>query len=225
MGYRLLLAVVTAGLLAAALLLFDPVAALEWIESTGPWAPLVFGALYAVGCMLLLPAAPPALAAGVLFGLGRGCVVVSLGSTAGAAGAFLLGRRLGRGRVEAWLGRRPRWRAIDRGIAEKGALIVLLTRLSPILPFGVVNVLFGISRVGFWPHLLLTWLGSLPGVVLYVWLGSALGRAALGKGGASPAGDALFWVGLAATLLLTLLLARIARQQLPDLPDEDAAAR
>ncbi len=93
--------------------------------------------------------------------LGWGFVAVSAGSTLGAAGAFLVARYLARDRVERWAAANPRFAAIDRAVGREGWKIVLLTRLSP---------------VRFGAYVLASWIGMMPGTVLYVYLGFA-GRA------------------------------------------------
>src|SRR5262249_61840093 len=115
------------------------------------------------------------LGAGAAFGLIRGTLAVSAGSTLGAAAAFLLGRTLARGWVEHKVANKPRFRALDQAIGAEGFKIVLLLRLSPVFPFNVLNYALGLTRVSFRSYLVASWIGMLPGTVMYVYLGAALG--------------------------------------------------
>jgi uncharacterized membrane protein YdjX (TVP38/TMEM64 family) len=153
----------------------------------------------------------------MVFGLFWGTIAVSVGSTLGAAAAFLVGRYLARERVARWAAENPKFAAIDAAVGRAGGRIVLLTRLSPIFPYNLLNYLFGVTRVGFWPFLFCSWAGMFPGTVLYVYLGvagRATAQAAAGPG-VGNGWEVIFWsVGLAATALLTYLLTRLARRAL-----------
>lgn len=188
------------------------------VRGAGAWGPVLFGVAYAVGALLLLPGSILTLAAGAIFGPLVGTVVVSLASTAAAALAFLVGRYVARGAVEAAARRRPVFGAIDRAVGDGGWKVVALLRLSPLVPFSVGNYLFGLTRVRFVPYVVASWLAMLPGTFLYVYLGHA-GREAVGAlGGAERArtgGEwALLALGLAATVLVTVLITRRARAAL-----------
>jgi uncharacterized membrane protein YdjX (TVP38/TMEM64 family) len=141
---------------------------------------------------------------------------VWIGATAGAALAFLIARHVARERVEKVARKREDFRAIDRAIGEKGWKIVALLRLSPLVPFSLSNYLYGLTAIRFGPYVLASALAMLPGTVLYTYLGVA-GRAAA----AASTGERrspLEWValgaGLAATVVATVLVTRIARREL-----------
>jgi uncharacterized membrane protein YdjX (TVP38/TMEM64 family) len=187
------------------------------------WGPVVFAVAYALAC-LVLPGSLISLAAGSLFGVVVGTVVVSLASVTGASLAFWLGRTLARGLVEKRLAGNPRFRALDQAVAAGGFKIVLLARLSPLLPFTLLNYAFGLTKVRFHDYLLASWIGMLPGTVLYVYLGSTVTEVAdvaTGNLAGGPARSVLFFVGLAATVVVTVYVTRLARQALrqaaPDL--------
>ncbi len=116
------------------------------------------------------------------------------------------------------MAKRPLFRALDAAVAEGGFKIVLLTRLSPLLPFVLLNYAFGLTRVKLRDYVLASWLGMLPGTLLYIYIGSTLGAAAAAVGGKASdtgwAGQALWWVGLAATVVVTWLVTRQARRAL-----------
>jgi uncharacterized membrane protein YdjX (TVP38/TMEM64 family) len=189
---------------------------LDWIRDLGWWGPLVYAVFYAV-VALVIPGTIPSLGAGFAFGVVLGTAVVSSGSVTTAVIAFWLGRTLARGWVEAKVAASPKFRAIDQAVADNGFKIVLLTRLSPVFPFLLLNYAFGLTRVRFRDYFLATWLGMLPGTVLYVYLGSTLREVAdivTGNVGRTPAQTALFWAGLAAAVVVTVVITRSARQAL-----------
>jgi uncharacterized membrane protein YdjX (TVP38/TMEM64 family) len=122
---------------------------LDWIKGLGIWGPLVFGLLYIVAVVALLPGSALTLAAGALFGLVGGTIVASLASTTGAALAFLIGRYLARRRIQSLLRHYPRFDAMDKAINENGWKIVALLRLSPAVPFHLQNYLYGLTGIRF----------------------------------------------------------------------------
>ena len=91
---------------------------------------------------------------------------------------------------------------------------MLLTRLSPVFPFNLLNYALGLTSVSFRDYLLASWLGMLPGTMLYVYVGSTLRQLAdvlAGNRSYSPAQQIFFGIGLAATVLVAVVIARIAR--------------
>ncbi|MBI5239566.1 MAG: TVP38/TMEM64 family protein [Elusimicrobia bacterium] len=192
-------------------------ALLHQIQAQGPGAPAVFMAAYVVASVSFLPASPLTLGAGVLFGVLWGSVYVSLGSLLGAAAAFLVARHLARDWVERELRAVPRAAAIRSAVGRGGWRIVILTRLSPAFPFTLINYAFGLTDVGFGEYILASWVGMLPGTVVYVYLGSLAGDLTglgVGSSARTPAGWVWNAVGLAATLAATIYVARAARAAL-----------
>jgi len=192
-------------------------AALDAVAHLGPWGPVLFIALYILACLLFLPGAPLTLGAGALFGVAKGFFLASTAATLGACAAFLAGRTLARGWVARRLAGDPRLRALDAAVGREGWKIVGLCRLSPLLPFNLLNYAFGLTDVRFRDYALASWIGMMPGALMYVYLGALAGDlAGLGGAGAqrSPAEWALFGLGLAATVAVALLVARLAREEL-----------
>ena len=116
------------------------------------------------------------------------------------------------------LGRDPRFTAIDAAVGANGFRIVLLLRLSPAFPFNLLNYGLGLTSVRLRDYLLGSFLGMLPGTALYVYIGSLVTSAAELSSGqrpdAGPWGHGLYWGGLGATLLVTVILTRIAKRAL-----------
>ncbi len=190
---------------------------LTWVEENRAVSWAVFIVVYIVATVFLVPGSLLTLGAGFVFGLPIGFVIVSFASVAGASCAFLVGRFFVRGWVEGRLVNMPRFNALDRAVGEKGWLIVLLTRLSPAFPFNLLNYALGITQVRFTHYVLASWLGMIPGTVLYVYFGSvALNIAELFSGNL-PESDASVWLfygGLTATLVLTVVVTRFATRAL-----------
>jgi uncharacterized membrane protein YdjX (TVP38/TMEM64 family) len=188
-----------------------------WVERLGPWGPIVFIAGYVAACVAFVPGALLTLAAGVLFGLTRGVLYVFVGAALGSSAAFLVSRYLARAGIERRLHGNPRFAAIDQAIAGEGLKIVFLLRLSPVFPFNLLNYGLGLTKVRFRDYLLAS-AGMIPGTVLYVYYGTALGSLARLAAGDKPeggaAGTAILVVGLLATLAVTIFVTRIARRAL-----------
>ena len=184
-----------------------------WISGMGAAGYLVFYAIYVVAALLFVPGAALTIAAGFLFGVVRGSLMVSAAATTSAALAFLIARHLARKAVEARARKDRRFTAIDKAIGERGWKIVALLRLSPAVPFSLSNYFYGLTAIRFWPYVLTSWLAMLPGTVLYVYLGAA-GKAAAGGGQRSGAENAYLVIGLAATLAVTVYLTKVARSAL-----------
>ncbi len=189
-------------------------AAVAWTASHRDVAGVAFVGLYVLATVCFLPGLPLTLAAGAIFGVTTGSVLVSLGSTLGATAAFFLGRTIGRDwisrRIAAW----PRFRAVDRAVESRGFLIVLLTRLSPAFPFFLLNYAYGVTAVRPREYILGSWLGMMPATVAYVYAGSlaaSVTQALSGQAQLGTTGWALLGLGLAATIAVTILVTRVAR--------------
>ncbi len=187
--------------------------ALDWVAQLGPWGAVIFIAIYVVATVLFVPGSVLTLGAGVLFGMVRGSLYVSIAATLGATCAFLLGRYLARDAIARKIEGNARFTAIDRAVAKEGWKIILLTRLSPAFPFTLLNYAFGLTQVKLGHYVLASWIGMMPGTVMYVYLGS-LAKAASGPPTRTTGEWILYGVGLIATVVVTLLVTRIARQAL-----------
>jgi uncharacterized membrane protein YdjX (TVP38/TMEM64 family) len=190
---------------------------LEWISSLGAIAPVVFILAYIVACVLFIPGSIMTIGAGVLFGVVRGSIYVSIGATIGATVAFLIGRYFARDWVAAQLAGKATFNEIDVAVGREGWKIVGLTRLSPVFPFNLLNYAYGLTRVSLRDYVIASWIGMLPGVVMYCYIGSLVGDLTR-VGVARTTRPAGFWilnlVGFAATVAVALYAARIARRAL-----------
>jgi uncharacterized membrane protein YdjX (TVP38/TMEM64 family) len=148
-----------------------------WIESLGAWGPLMFGLIYIVAVVAVVPGSALTAAAGALFGSVLGVVVASTAATIGASLSFLIARHFARDATLDWLCGRERFRRLNRLTARYGAVAVLLTRLSPFLPFNILNYSFGLTQVRFWTYVFWSWVGMLPGAIFVVLASAAVVRA------------------------------------------------
>ncbi len=186
---------------------------LNAISGLGPWGPVIFVLIYIAATVFFLPGSVLTLGAGAVFGVAWGSVYVSIASTLGATAAFLVGRYLARAWVAKKIEGNASFAAIDRAVAAEGWKIVGLTRLSPVFPFALLNYAFGLTRVTLRDYVIASWIGMMPGTVMYVYVGSLARVGAAGEK-KSPAELALYGVGLLATLAVTVFITRIARRAL-----------
>lgn len=222
----------SAGLLLATIvtgLIFLPagqimVAFLEWVESIGVWGPVLLATCCAITGPLLIPESIPTLAGGYLFGLTVGTVAALAGSGIAASATFLVGRTLLREPIDALVANHPRFRAIDNAVGRQGLKVVLVIRLSPMLPFGLLSYLLSMTRVSYRDYLLGTLIGTLPGAFMYVYLGSvAKGLSALVVGDSDPTvRTVLLIVGMVMTIVATVVVSRIARRAVDEVITTDA---
>lgn len=192
-------------------------ALVAWIQAAGAAGVAVFAVAYIAATVGMLPGSALTLGAGFVYGPVWGTLLVSPVSVAAATAAFLIARSGGRSWVSERLGRLPRFDAVDRAVGHEGLKIVLLLRLSPIFPFTVLNYALGLTRVRLRDYVLASWVGMLPGTVLYVYLGSLVTSATeISSGRAGTAGPAgwVYWLGLLATVAVVIVVTRTARTAL-----------
>ena len=114
------------------------------------------------------------LAGGAIFGLGWGLLIVSFASSIGATLAFLTARFLLRDSVQARFGQRLA--DMDKGIEKDGAFYLFTLRLIPVVPFFVINLLMGLTKMKAWTFYWVSQLGMLAGTAVYVNAGTQLGQ-------------------------------------------------
>lgn len=182
----------------------------RFIKELGPWAPAFYALLYAVATLLMIPGFLLSPIAGFSFGLLGGTIAVSIGSTTGAALAFLVARYLARRRISGMLDRHPYLCALDKALEQGSWKTVALMRLSPAIPFNLQNYLWGLTPVRFWTYVLSSWAAMLPGTFLYVYLGCIPRDAAARE----PLEWAFLAGGLLATLVVTIYITHLARRAL-----------
>ena len=195
------------------------VALAERLRGSGAKGVLIFVAVYIIAEVALVPGSLLTMAAGFAYGPIGGLFVASPASVLAATVAFLLGRTVLRGWIRKKTSSSPALRAIDRAIGKNSFRLILLLRLSPLIPFNVLNYALGLSDAHLGRYVVASLVGMLPGTFLYVYLGSLATTAAdladASRGG-GPQRLALTIVGLAATVAVVAVVTRTARRALEE---------
>jgi uncharacterized membrane protein YdjX (TVP38/TMEM64 family) len=134
--------------------------------------------------------------------------------------AFLAARYLARDNIRSFLSRRPKYRTLDKAVADDGWQVVVLMRLSPIVPFNLQNYALGVTAITFLQYLTATLIGIVPGIAIYVYFGI------FGKGfgnGLSVFDWILLGIGVLATVALAILVARKTKTKFAQQKSEPCA--
>ncbi|MDX2229632.1 MAG: TVP38/TMEM64 family protein [Leptolyngbyaceae cyanobacterium bins.349] len=195
------------------------VAVKQWFSPLGIVGIPVFVFAYLLATIFGLPNIVLILVAGALFGFVNGLIAASIGDTLGAIACFLLGRTVARERVQKWIRKNPQFASLDHAVGKQGWKILLLTRLSPLVPSSVLNYGFSCTKVSFWQYCFFTWLGMLPVLAAYVYLGSF--GVALIKGGLTPGKLLVQGVGLGLAIAAAFYTTHLVQKNLvPQCPAE-----
>jgi uncharacterized membrane protein YdjX (TVP38/TMEM64 family) len=182
------------------------------IQSIGPLGILLFILCYVAATLILIPGFILTLGAGAAFGIWKGFILVSLASTLAASVAFLVGRHLAGNWVLKNIGNAPRINALKHAIESEGWKVVVLARLSPAIPFTMLNYIFSLTSLRFTHYVIASWIGMIPGTLAYVYLGS-LGN--LGNDGEKTGIEwMLIGAGIIATVTVTILISRAAATEM-----------
>jgi uncharacterized membrane protein YdjX (TVP38/TMEM64 family) len=189
------------------------------VANMGPWGVVLFIAAYVVAAITLAPAFVLTFAAGAIFGLWRGTLIVFLAALLGAIAVYGLAAPLARGRLMRWLERDRRVAAIRKAVVGDALWVMFLLRLSPIVPYVLLNYALALSGVRFKDFVLAT-VGMLPAIVMYAYYGKIVGDVAKLAAGVSPPRGVEYWtmvaVGLMATILATSMITRAARRAMEE---------
>jgi uncharacterized membrane protein YdjX (TVP38/TMEM64 family) len=188
---------------------------INWVQQLGPLGVVVFIAAYALATVLFLPGWIFTVGAGLIYGIVGGTLVALSGAVIGATLAFIVARYFVRKNIENYAKKNPRFQAIDEAIGKNGWKIIGLLRLSPLIPFNLSNYFYGITAVSLKAYVAISAVGMIPGTLLYAYLG-AIGKAGISgeKTQHSSAQYILLGVGLLATIAVTVLVSRIAKNAL-----------
>ena len=188
---------------------------INWVQQLGPLGVVVFIAAYALATVLFLPGWIFTVGAGLIYGIVGGTLVALSGAVIGATLAFIVARYFVRKNIENYAKKNPRFQAIDEAIGKNGWKIIGLLRLSPLIPFNLSNYFYGITAVSLKAYVAISAVGMIPGTLLYAYLG-AIGKAGI-SGEKTQHGSAqyiLLGFGLLATIAVTVLVSRIAKNAL-----------
>ena len=195
-----------------------------WVEQSGWVGWIWFIILYTLSCVLFLPGSVLSFGAGAVYGFWAGTLLVSLGSVAGALANFVSTRYLLRGWMARKFSKSRKFQALDHAAAMDGWKLVMLTRISPILPHSLVSCAFGLSRISFWRYMFASWVGFLPISAAYAYGGAEIGRAAKGGLHQGPWAWVAYAVELAITVLITIWITHVSRNALRNYAPEVAEA-
>jgi len=188
---------------------------INWVQQLGPLGVVVFIAAYALATVLFLPGWIFTVGAGLVYGVVGGTLVALTGAVIGVTLAFIVARYFVRKNIEDYAKKNARFQAIDEAIGKNGWKIIGLLRLSPLIPFNLSNYFYGITAVSLKAYVAISAVGMIPGTLLYAYLG-AIGKAGI-SGEKTPLSSAqyiLLGVGLVATIAVTILVSRIAKNAL-----------
>lgn len=191
----------------------------DQLRGMGAMGVALFIVVYVLAEVALLPGSLFTLAAGFAYGPVGGLLVASPASVLAATVAFVLGRTGLRGWVKTWITRYPAAHALDTAIGRNSFKLIFLLRLSPVIPFNILNYALGLSDAKVGRYVVASFIGMLPGTWMYVYLGSLATTAAeltdAGRG-AGPQRLALTIIGLLATVIVVVLVTRAARRALDE---------
>jgi uncharacterized membrane protein YdjX (TVP38/TMEM64 family) len=165
----------------------------SWLQAAGIWAPITYVAIYVVATILILPSTALNLTGGAIFGVGMGTLWTSIAAIIAAITAFIFARTVGHEMISQKLA--GRWQAIDAELRQGGISYIFAIRLMPIMPYGLVNFVAGLTSISFRDYLIGTTLGTVPGILPFVLLGSS-GLKAVRTGEILPLLTALLLIGM-----------------------------
>ncbi len=185
------------------------------LTQMGPWAPVLFVLLYVAAAVTLAPAFFLTVAAGAMFGVWRGSVIVFVGASLGATVVYALVSPLAHSRLMARATHHPRIAAVRAAIVGQGAWVMFLLRLSPLIPYTPLNYALALSGVRY-RDFLVALVGMIPAIVMYTYYGKVVGDvAALAAGVSPPRGPeyyAMLAAGLVAIVVSTTMITRASRR-------------
>jgi uncharacterized membrane protein YdjX (TVP38/TMEM64 family) len=185
------------------------------LAGLGAWGAVLFVCVYIIATVTLAPPFLLTVAAGAVYGVWKGSLIVVIGATLGASAAYCLALRLSGTRLVAWLHRHPKVAAARDAVRYDGAWVQFLLRLSPVVPFSLLNYTLGLARVRY-RDFAIALVGMIPAIVLYAYYGRVIGDVTLIAAGVVPPRGpgyyAVVGVGLLATIAATSLITRAARR-------------
>jgi uncharacterized membrane protein YdjX (TVP38/TMEM64 family) len=185
------------------------------LTQVGPWAPVLFTLIYIAAAVTLAPAFFLTVAAGAMFGVWRGSLIVFIAASLGASVVYAVGSRVAKFAWMQRVTRDPRVAAVQAAIRSESLWIMFLLRLSPLVPYNILNYALALSGVRY-VDFLIALIGMIPAIVMYTYYGKVVGDvAALAAGVSPPRGPeyyALLATGLIAIIVTTTMITRAARR-------------
>ncbi|HEX3704432.1 MAG TPA: TVP38/TMEM64 family protein [Vicinamibacterales bacterium] len=169
---------------------------------------------YTVCAFAMLPAWPLTVALGSIYGIWRGLLIATPASVAGATAVFVMARSTMRDWAQRRMAGSGRLVAISRAVSDEGPWVVFLLRLSPVIPFNLLNYALSVTQVSLRVYVVATTIGMLPPTVLYLYMGSLSASVARGTGYTGWRAG-MYVAGLAATAGAVWLVGRAVKKALP----------
>jgi len=183
----------------------------------GPWAPVLFVLIYVAAAVTLAPAFFLTVAGGALFGVWQGSLLVFVGASLGSSAVYALASPLARTRWMRRVTRDQRVAAVRNAVAGGGVRIMLLLRLSPLVPYSILNYALALSGVRY-ADFVVALLGMIPAIILYTYYGKVVGDVAALAAGVSPPRGVEYYlllgVGLVTVAVSTTMITRAARREM-----------
>ncbi|MBR7744287.1 TVP38/TMEM64 family protein [Phycicoccus sp. BSK3Z-2] len=195
----LLLGTLVAGAVAVVVLGGDLDAVRAAVRDAGPWGPAVFVVAHVLLTLAPVPKSILVTIAGALFGVSTGVVVAWVAAVVSALVGFAVARRLGREPVARVAG--PRLAGVQDLARDQGVLSVVVLRLTPVVPFTIVNYACGVSAVSRRDYVVGTLVGVVPGTVAYTLVGAS-----------AVADGSVVLLGVGAAVLLLVVTGVVARR-------------
>lgn len=173
---------------------------IDWINSFGLIAPIIFIVTYIVATVFFLPGLPLTLLAGIVFGPIFGSVWVSIASTLGATMAFIVSRYLGRDSIVKRFSHLEIMKKIEEGVDSQGWKMVAITRLVPLFPFNLQNYIYGLTNISLPIYMFVSWLCMLPATIGYTFLAGAI------IDGEGDVGKTITYLGIGIALIIMISL-------------------
>lgn len=191
--------------------------AVVWGESHALAAQFLYVLFVVIATVFFMPGSIAMMVAGFVFGFAPGVLLAAVAIPLAAQSAFEIGRWLLRTFIAERIAAQPRLQAIENALQQQSFMIVILTRISLVVPFNVLNYFFGATSVKSGTHLAATAVGMLPAIVLYVYLGSVaqdLQQVMSGDAAPSQLGVWLAAIGFVVIAVLTWIIHRAGTRAL-----------
>jgi uncharacterized membrane protein YdjX (TVP38/TMEM64 family) len=179
----------------------------EFFDGFGLLAYLIFIGIYILVAVFMLPAFFFTIIAGLAFGAVAGAATALVGSTLGAAVAFIVARYVARDTIVNRFGKSPLFRKIDDGLKANGVSFLILTRLVPVFPYNVQNYIYGLTPIKLGTFTIVSFITMAPGAIIYAGMAGLMRESLMAGEGFDP----MLLVYLAAAGVILFLVSLIPK--------------
>ena len=178
---------------------------INWFIDNETLGVAIFLALYIVFGIIALPASFHKYLAGVIYGFGPGIIIAWIGSMIGAIAPFLLGKKWMNPYARKTLENYPSLKGLEDEMTKQGVKIVALTRVSLVIPYGVLNYAYGATRIKFKDFMIGNLAMIIPSI-MYAWWGSQTIVTGDGIEAAAKTPFDFFIIGLSIIITIVLIV-------------------